>query len=46
MEKELRLLLCETCDGTGKIWDSMFGTEQVPCDQCNGTGIINNSEGD
>lgn len=51
MEKELKTLQCETCNGEGYIWKCQPWTDPATIDKemcivCNGTGIISNSEGD
>ncbi len=51
MEKELKTLQCEICGGEGYIWKSQPWSDPATidkerCEKCNGTGIINNNEGD
>lgn len=37
--------ICECCNGTGRYWDcDPHNSRKVPCDNCNGTGYLDNKE--
>lgn len=37
--------ICECCNGTGQYWDcDPHNSRKVPCDNCNGTGYLDNKE--